>query len=52
MLGGFSCKGFYSSGQFKLVGGITKGNPDKEDLENAKKILGKPEKARGARKTI
>lgn len=36
IIGGFSCKGFDTWGPFKLIGGISKGKPDKDDLDNAK----------------
>ena len=32
----FSCKGFDNFGPFKIIGGINKGRPSKEDLENAR----------------
>lgn len=35
VLGKFSCKGYNTFGPFKLVGGTSKGKPDKEDLKNA-----------------
>jgi flavodoxin len=34
--GMFSCKGFDTWGPFKIIGGLAKGKPDAEDLENAK----------------
>lgn len=36
VLGEFSCKGYDTFGPFKLVGGIAKGHPDRQDLENAR----------------
>ena len=36
IVGEFSCKGFDTFGPFKLIGGISKGHPDKNDLDNAK----------------
>jgi flavodoxin len=33
--GSFACEGYDTWGPFKLVGGIAKGKPDEEDLENA-----------------
>lgn len=36
ILGEFSCKGFDTFGPFKMIGGIAKGHPDQEDLENAR----------------
>ena len=35
VLGEFSCLGYDTFGPYKLVGGIAKGHPDKNDLENA-----------------
>ena len=35
IIGGFSCKGFDTWGPFKIIGGINKGNPDKDDFKNA-----------------
>ena len=36
VLGEFSCKGYDTFGPFKLMGGISKGHPDAQDLENAR----------------
>ena len=36
IVGEFSCKGYDTFGPFKLIGGISKGHPDKNDLDNAK----------------
>ena len=36
VLGEFSCKGYDTYGPFKLMGGISKGHPDAQDLENAR----------------
>ena len=36
VLGEFSCKGYDTFGPFKLVGGLAKGRPSAEDLENAR----------------
>jgi flavodoxin len=33
--GRFSCKGYDTFGLFKLIGGLAKGHPDDNDLENA-----------------
>ncbi|RLG15555.1 MAG: flavodoxin [Candidatus Nanohalarchaeota archaeon] len=33
--GDFSCKGFNCFGPFKLIGGLNKGRPNKEDIEKA-----------------
>lgn len=41
MLGEFSCKGYDTFGPFKLIGGIAKGHPDTQDLENARKFYRK-----------
>jgi flavodoxin len=38
VIGDFSCMGFDTWGPFGLVGGMAKGHPDKNDLENAKKF--------------
>ena len=38
VLGEFGCKGYDTFGPFKLVGGIAKGHPDKQDLENARRF--------------
>ena len=35
VIGKFGCKGYDTSGPFKLVGGIAKGHPDEEDMKNA-----------------
>jgi flavodoxin len=39
VLGEFSCKGYDTFGPFKLVGGISKGHPDAQDLENARRFF-------------
>lgn len=36
ILGEFSCKGYDTFGPFKLVGGISKGHPNMQDLQNAR----------------
>ena len=36
VLGKFGCRGYDTFGPFKLVGGIAKGHPDAQDLENAR----------------
>ena len=36
VLGEFGCRGYDTFGPFKLVGGIAKGHPDTQDLENAR----------------
>ena len=38
VLGEFSCKGYDTFGPFKLVGGISKGHPDTEDLKHARQF--------------
>lgn len=38
IIGEFACKGFCKWGFFKLIGGINKDKPDKEDFDNAKKF--------------
>ena len=35
ILGEYGCPGFDSFGPFKLIGGIAKGRPSQEDLDNA-----------------
>ena len=35
VVGQFGCKGYDTFGPFKLVGGIAKGRPDENDLNNA-----------------
>ena len=38
VMGQFGCRGYDTFGPFKLVGGISKGHPDAQDLENACKF--------------
>lgn len=38
ILGQFGCFGFNTFGPFKLIGGIAKGHPDDNDLQNAVKF--------------
>lgn len=38
ILGEFGCFGFNTFGPFKLIGGIAKGHPDKNDIDNAIKF--------------
>lgn len=38
ILGEYGCLGFDSFGPFKLVGGIAKGHPDRDDVEGAVKF--------------
>lgn len=45
VLGEFSCKGYDTFGPFKLMGGIAKGHPDAQDLENARSFYRALEKA-------
>ena len=35
VLDDFTCRGFNCFGPFKLIGGLNKGRPNKEDIENA-----------------
>ena len=35
VLGSFQCEGYDTFGPFKLVGGVSKGHPSEEDLQNA-----------------
>lgn len=44
VLGEFGCKGYDTFGPFKLVGGIAKGHPDAQDLENARQFFRKIQK--------
>lgn len=39
VLGSFSCKGFCKWFIFALAGGISKGHPDANDIENAKEFI-------------
>ena len=39
VLGEFSCRGYDTFGPFKLMGGIAKGHPDVQDLENARSFF-------------
>ena len=36
IVGEFSCRGFNSYGPYRLIGGMNKGRPGEEDLENAR----------------
>lgn len=38
-LGHYGCLGFDTFGPLKLIGGLAKGHPDAEELENAKKFI-------------
>ena len=37
----FACKGYDTFGPFKLIGGISKGKPDKKDIQSAKEFARK-----------
>lgn len=39
VLDSFTCKGYDTFGPFKLVGGIAKGHPTAQDIENATKFI-------------
>lgn len=39
VVGSFACKGYDTFGPFKLIGGIAKGHPDNDDIDNAKKFI-------------
>ncbi|HIT01681.1 MAG TPA: flavodoxin [Candidatus Enterenecus merdae] len=39
ILGEFGCRGYVTYGPFKLLGGMGKGRPGREDLERAKKFF-------------
>jgi len=38
IVGEYACKGYDTFGPLKLMGGINKGKPDENDLENARKF--------------
>ena len=38
VVGEFSCKGYTTYKIFKLIGGINKGHPNKDNTENAKRF--------------
>ncbi|OAA88795.1 flavodoxin family protein [Clostridium coskatii] len=38
VVGSFACKGYDTFGPFKIFGGIAKGRPNNEDLQNAKEF--------------
>lgn len=38
IIGVYSCRGFDTWGPFKVIGGINKGKPGEDDLENARKF--------------
>ena len=39
VLGEFGCKGYDTFGPFKLMGGISKGHPDSQDLNDARRFF-------------
>ena len=39
VVGKFGCKGYDTFGPFRLIGGIAKGQPDDEDIQNAVKFV-------------
>ena len=39
VLGEFSCKGYDTFGPFRLVGGLSKGHPDQQDLEQGQAFI-------------
>ena len=39
ILGQFGCRGYDTSGPFKLIGGLAKGHPDAQDLKKAKQFF-------------
>ncbi len=41
VIGDFSCRGFDTYGPYKLIGGLAKGRPNKEDLAAAQKFARK-----------
>ena len=45
VLGRFSCRGYDTFGPFKLVGGLSKGHPDAQDLEQARRFYRDLQKA-------
>ncbi|MCI6640350.1 MAG: flavodoxin family protein [Pygmaiobacter massiliensis] len=47
VLGEFSCKGHDTFGPFKLVGGIAKGHPNRDDLQNARNFFSQLQKRLG-----
>ena len=38
VLGEFGCRGYNTFGPFKLMGGMAKGHPDAEELEQARRF--------------
>ena len=45
VLGEFSCKGYNTFGPFKLIGGLSKGHPNAQDLEQARRFYRDLQKA-------
>ncbi len=39
VIGSFACKGYDTFGPFKLIGGVSKGHPNSDDLAAAKKFI-------------
>lgn len=39
VLGEYGCRGFDTFGPFKLIGGVSKGHPDANELQKAKEFL-------------
>jgi flavodoxin len=37
--GSFACRGYDTFGPFKLIGGLSKGHPDSDDIANAKQFM-------------
>ena len=50
IVGEFTCKGFDTAGPFKLIGGISKNRPNKEDLKKAIDFAGELKENRGKKK--
>lgn len=41
VIGSFACKGYDTYGPFKLIGGVAKGRPNDEDIQDAKSFAEK-----------
>lgn len=41
VVGDYACKGFDTTGPFKIIGGIAKGRPDDDDIKKAEEFAGK-----------
>lgn len=39
VIGDFTCKGYDTVGPFKLIGGVSKGHPDNDDITAAKQFI-------------